>query len=92
VIPNNLQTLLQEAQRMTANLLSEMPSDHRLKYVRDELRRIEDLLEAGWPLSESDQRRITIGLFAVRELEGFHDQLATLLEQLNYKIDHPELA
>ena len=61
-------------------------SDHRLEFVINELSRLAELVEDRFPLLQPDKDSVTIGLFAVRELEGIHDDLAIRLEHVAYEL------
>lgn len=61
-------------------------SDHRLEHVINDLSRLAELVEDRFPLMQQDKDSVTIGLFAVRELEGLHDDLAIRLEHIAYEL------
>ena len=83
-----VEQLLNNAMQLTVELLERTPDDSRLKYVKDELDRIKGLMKGHWSFNDDEKANIHIGVFAVRELEGFHDELAVMLEHLNYEIDN----
>lgn len=77
---------LRTASEAARQILDGLGTDHRIEYVIEELSRLQQLVEDQYPLSPNDQSSVTIGLFAVRELEGVHDELAVRLEHIAYEL------
>lgn len=76
------------AKEETYALLSEYPSDNRLKFVVEELERLEKLVNISWPLTEDEKAKVVIGLYAVREIDDDNPDLAIRLTHIAYDLKH----
>lgn len=83
---SEVQALIQRALELARGYLADEPGDEVLTYVISELERIGAEVRAGWPLTASQKDRIEIGVLAVREIEGWHDDLADLLEDIDWYV------
>lgn len=70
--------------RVIGRLLSSRPDDNDLLRAQSALARIEDMISRRWPLSEEDRRKINIGMYAIRVLDGGpYGELPDLLMELD---------
>jgi hypothetical protein len=82
---------LNEVEQLTIELLDKMPNDNDLIDLKRGLKRIVENVKKEWPLSASEKRRVDIGMFAMRELEGGpYGELPDLLMKLNTYITEPD--
>jgi hypothetical protein len=51
-------------------LLSLRPNDNDLVRAQTALNRINDMISGHWPLTQEDKSQISIGMYAIRVLEG----------------------
>jgi hypothetical protein len=63
--------------------LRRLPADKALQAGYSALQGIRDHVMDHWPLTADEKRRINIGIYAVRELEGFSDDLVAQLTTLD---------
>jgi hypothetical protein len=64
-------TLFKVEQKRGASL-----KDPRLDYLHEELGRLYSLVQKKWPLPAAEASDFSLGMFAARELEDFHPDLA----------------
>jgi hypothetical protein len=61
----------------------EHPEDKSLANLRAALKNIREQVDARWLLTAEERSRVNIGLYAIRTLEGLHDDLVKPLTTLD---------
>ncbi|MGB4032859.1 MAG: hypothetical protein WBI25_03955 [Smithellaceae bacterium] len=78
---------LQNVKKATSLYLAQEPEAEDLKWVADELTRIEKLILNNWPLSADNKKTIEIGVYGARNLHELENaKLAVMLSKLDAQL------
>jgi hypothetical protein len=79
-----IQSEIKRADDLAVRILARRPADQDLLEVRRALKNAKEMVAGHWPLLPEDRKKINIGLYAVRVLEGGpYDELPDALMVLN---------
>ncbi len=80
---------IDQALQIASELSRKNPADPMAKSVVDQLQFLKKAIERDGNLKSVPPGKMTIGMIAAREYDTSHPQLAALLYDIDWEIDHP---